>query len=204
MLTTFSRKKTGPSLCERLCEAALERPQGAAGRDGSRGRLRGSAVGDTMDLVRSEPVPFDGPEGFEARCQQKGLRMTDQRRVIARTLFDAGDHPDAEDLHERVRREDPSISIATIYRTLQIFESLDIIAKRDFGDGRARFEISMGQRDHHHHLIDIESGEVIEFYNQELEDLKVRIADELGFDLLDHHLELFGTRIPSDTEGGRS
>lgn len=109
-----------------------------------------------------------------------------------------------DDLHERVRREDPSISIATVYRTLQILESLDIIAKRDFGDGRARFEISMGQRDHHHHLIDIESGGVIEFFNQELEDLKVRIADELGFDLLDHHLELFGTRTLTETDRSRS
>ena len=156
-----------------------------------------------MDLLKSGRLAFEGPDGFEARCQAKGLRMTEQRRVIARTLCDASNHPDAEELHEKVRGVDPAISIATVYRTLQIFEGLGIVAKRDFGDGRARFEICLDDRDHHHHLIDLETGEVIEFYNQELEDLKVRIADELGFDLLDHHLELFGTRMKPVAGTGR-
>lgn len=153
-----------------------------------------------MDLQKREPTALDS---LEALCHEKGLRITGQRRVIAQTLVEADDHPDAEELHDRVRGVDGTISIATVYRTLQLLEKLNIVAKRDFGDGRARFEISMTQRDHHHHMIDIESGEVIEFYNQELEELKVRIADELGYDLVDHHLELFGTRLKSEDAGGR-
>lgn len=147
-----------------------------------------------MDLVKREQSAL---EGLEALCHAKGLRITGQRRVIVQILMDADDHPDADELHSMVRKVDRSISIATVYRTLQVLEQMNIVAKRDFGDGRARYEISVGQRDHHHHMIDIESGEVIEFYNQELEDLKMRIADELGFDLVDHHLELFGTRLAS-------
>lgn len=152
-----------------------------------------------MDLVKSEQTAL---QKVEALCHKKGLRITGQRRVIAQALVEADDHPDAEELHDRVRGLDRTISIATVYRTLQLLEKLNIVAKRDFGDGRARFELSMNQRDHHHHMIDIETGEVIEFYNQELEDLKVRIADELGYDLVDHHLELFGTRLKAEDSGG--
>lgn len=151
-----------------------------------------------MNLVKREQTAIDS---LEARCHQMGMRITGQRKVIAQTLVDAEDHPDAEQLHERVREVDHTISIATVYRTLQFLEKLQLTAKRDFGDGRARFEISMTPRDHHHHMIDIETGEVVEFYNQELEDLKIRIADELGYDLVDHHLELFGTRLRGETLG---
>jgi len=131
---------------------------------------------------------------IESLCAEKGLRMTEPRRVIARVLSVSEDHPDAEELYDRVKAIDPSISMATIYRTMKLFEEMSIVSKRDFGDGRARYEKQSGPDDHHHHMIDVQSGEVIEFYNQELEDLKKRIAAELGFELVDHHLELFGIR----------
>ena len=136
--------------------------------------------------------------GVESRiedlCAERGLRMTEPRRVIARVLSAAEDHPDAEALYDRVKEIDPTISMATIYRTMKLFEEMDIVSKRDFGDGRARYEPQSGPEDHHHHMIDVETGEVLEFYNQELEDLKKRIAEDLGFELVDHHLELFGVR----------
>lgn len=132
---------------------------------------------------------------IEALCAEKGLRMTEPRRVIARVLSDSEDHPDAEELYDRVKAIDSSISMATIYRTMKLFEEMSIVSKRDFGDGRARYERKSGPEDHHHHMIDVQSGEVIEFYNQELEDLKKRIARDLGFELVDHHLELFGVRL---------
>ena len=119
--------------------------------------------------------------------------MTEPRKVIARVLSDATDHPDVEALHRRVRDLDPSISIATVYRTMKLFEDTNIVSKRDFGDGRARYEEIQGDEDHHHHLIDVRTGEVIEFYNEELENLKVKIANELGYELVAHHLELFGS-----------
>lgn len=121
--------------------------------------------------------------------------MTEPRRVIARVLSGTDDHPDVEGLYEKVKLVDSSISLATVYRTMKLFEELSIVSKRDFGDGRARYEQLEGPDDHHHHMIDIESGEVIEFFNQELEDLKVKIAQELGFELIDHQLELFGVRL---------
>ena len=128
-------------------------------------------------------------------CVEKGLKMTEPRKVIARVLSDATDHPDVEALHKRVRHFDSSISIATVYRTMKLFEDTNIVSKRDFGDGRARYEEIQGDEDHHHHLIDVRTGEVIEFYNEELENLKVKIANELGYDLVDHHLELFGLPV---------
>ncbi len=131
---------------------------------------------------------------IEDLCAKRGLRMTEPRRVIARVLSAAEDHPDAEALYDRVKEIDPTISMATIYRTMKLFEEMDIVSKRDFGDGRARYEPQSGPEDHHHHMIDVETGEVLEFYNQELEDLKKRIAADLGFELVDHHLELFGVR----------
>ena len=132
---------------------------------------------------------------IEALCAEKGLRMTEPRRVIARVLSDSEDHPDAEELYDLVKAIDSSISMATIYRTMKLFEEMSIVSKRDFGDGRARYEKQSGPEDHHHHMIDVQSGEVIEFFNQELEDLKKRIARDLGFELVDHHLELFGVRL---------
>ncbi len=145
-------------------------------------------------------MPDDVLESRVAQlCVEKGLKMTEPRRIIARVLSDADDHPDVESLHERVRRLDPSISIATVYRTMKLFEESDIVTKRDFGDGRARYEESKAEY-HHHHLIDVTSGEVFEFYNEELEQLKIRIAREHGYKLVDHHLELFGVPLASDEE----
>ncbi|MCH1424860.1 MAG: transcriptional repressor [Burkholderiales bacterium] len=121
--------------------------------------------------------------------------MTEPRKVIAKVLSDSKDHPDVESLHNRVRILDPTISIATVYRTMKLFEDTNIVTKRDFGDGRARYEEIQGDEDHHHHLIDVRTGKVIEFYNEELERLKVKIANDLGYELVDHHLELFGSPI---------
>ena len=122
--------------------------------------------------------------------------MTEQRRVIARVLSDSSDHPDVEALHRRANLLDPSISIATVYRTVKLFEEADILARHDFGDGRARYE--MVSEEHHDHLIDVNTGEVIEFRNEEIERLQKIVAEELGYRLVDHRLELFGIRI-----GGR-
>jgi Fur family ferric uptake transcriptional regulator len=127
---------------------------------------------------------------LEQRCTEKGLKMTEQRRVIARVLSQAQDHPDVEALYVRASAIDPRISIATVYRTVRLFEEANIIAKHDFGDGRARYEEAT--LDHHDHLIDLRSGKVLEFYNEALEALKTRIAEELGFRLVGHRLELYG------------
>lgn len=118
--------------------------------------------------------------------------MTDQRRVISRVLSEATDHPDVEEIYRRAAKIDPRISIATVYRTIRLFEDANIIEKRDFGDGRARYEEN--REEHHHHLIDVKTGQVIEFKNDELEALKVRIAREMGYDLIGDRLELYGTK----------
>lgn len=130
---------------------------------------------------------------IEARCETKGLRMTDQRRVIARILQQADDHPDVEELHARAAAQDPGISIATVYRTVKLFEEAGILERLEFGDGRARYEDA--ERDHHDHLIDLSSGEVIEFVEPEIEALQERIAAKLGYRLKGHRLELFGVKI---------
>jgi Fur family transcriptional regulator, ferric uptake regulator len=144
-------------------------------------------------------MPDGGTESRVAQlCIDKGLKMTEPRRVIARVLSDSDDHPDVEALHARVRAIDSSISIATVYRTMKLFEEAHIVSKRDFGDGRARYEEVQGDLDHHHHLIDVTTGNVIEFYNEELERLKEQIAREHGFKLVDHHLELFGVPLEGD------
>lgn len=127
---------------------------------------------------------------IEALCAEKGLRITEQRRVIARVLSDAEDHPDVELLHERASAIDPGISIATVYRTVRLFEDAGILERHDFGDGRARYEAAA--ETHHDHLIDVETGNVIEFTDPELEELQRKIADKLGFRLVDHRLELYG------------
>lgn len=129
-------------------------------------------------------------ERLEKLCADRGMRMTDQRRVIARVLSDAEDHPDVEEVYRRASEVDPRISIATVYRTVRLFEEAGIIERLDFRDGRARYEEV--RDDHHHHLIDLESGRVIEFQNDELEILKEKIAEELGYNLVDHRLELYG------------
>ncbi len=124
---------------------------------------------------------------------QKGLRMTSQRRTIAQVLSEANDHPDAEELYRRTNALDTSISLATVYRTLKLFEEYGIIERHDFRDGRARFEEAPDE--HHDHLIDIRTGDVIEFQNQEIERLQEIIAKELGYKLVDHRLELYGVKI---------
>lgn len=124
------------------------------------------------------------------RCEAKGLRMTDQRRTIARVLEESDDHPDVEELHARAASRDPRISIATVYRTVKLFEEAGILDKLEFGDGRSRYEDA--ERDHHDHLIDVNSGDVIEFVDPEIEALQDRIAEKLGYRLIGHRLELFG------------
>lgn len=127
---------------------------------------------------------------IEALCAEKGLRITEQRRVIARVLSEAEDHPDVEALHERASAIDPGISIATVYRTVRLFEDAGILDRHDFGDGRARYEAVHDE--HHDHLIDLETGKVIEFVDDEMEALQKRIAERLGFRLVDHRMELYG------------
>ncbi len=130
---------------------------------------------------------------IEKLCAERGMRMTEQRRVIARVLSDAEDHPDVEELYRRASTIDPHISIATVYRTVRLFEEAGVVEKHDFGDGRSRYE-EAGD-DHHDHLIDAKSGEVIEFFDAEIERLKEEIARRLGFKLIGHKLELYGTPI---------
>jgi Fur family ferric uptake transcriptional regulator len=124
------------------------------------------------------------------RCEAKGLRMTEQRRTIASVLEASDDHPDVEELYARASGRDPRISIATVYRTVKLFEEAGILDKLEFGDGRSRYEDA--ERDHHDHLIDMNSGEVIEFVDPEIEALQDRIAEKLGYRLIGHRLELYG------------
>lgn len=128
----------------------------------------------------------------EALCAEKGLRLTEQRRVIARVLTDSEDHPNVEQLHARASAVDPGISIATVYRTLRLFEEAGLLERHEFGDGRARYEPVA--EDHHDHLIDVETGTVVEFADPEIEALQRRIAERLGFRLVDHRMELYGVK----------
>jgi len=130
---------------------------------------------------------------IEALCADKGLRITEQRKVIARVLSEADDHPDVEALHVRAAAIDPGISIATVYRTVRLFEDAGILERHDFGDGRARYEAAA--ETHHDHLIDVETGKVIEFVDAELEAMQKRIAEKLGFRLVDHRMELYGVSL---------
>lgn len=131
---------------------------------------------------------------IEQRCVQHGLRLTRQRRVIARVLDAAKDHPTVEELHRRVQQDDAGISLATVYRTLKEFQRANIVARRDFGQGAARFEHTPHDEHHHHHLIDMDSGKVLEFHNHDLEAMLETIAEQLGYDLVEHRLELFGVK----------
>lgn len=128
-----------------------------------------------------------------SRCEAKGLRMTGQRRVIARVLEESADHPDVEELYTRAIAIDSGISIATVYRTVKLFEEAGILERLEFGDGRSRYEDA--ERDHHDHLIDLNSGEVIEFVDAEIEALQEKIAAKLGYELRGHKLELYGVPI---------
>lgn len=130
---------------------------------------------------------------IEALCAERGLRITEQRRVIARVLSEADDHPDVERLYDRAVALDPQISIATVYRTVRLFEEAGILERHDFGDGRARYEAA--PEAHHDHLIDVETGRVIEFVDPELEQLQRQIAERLGFRLVDHRMELYGVTV---------
>jgi len=132
---------------------------------------------------------------IEKKCAERGLRMTEQRRVIAKVLSDADDHPDAEELYKRAAAIDPNISLATVYRTVRLFADANIIETHDFGDGRARYESA--DHDHHDHLIDVTTGDVIEFVDEEIEALQEKIAAKLGYKLVDHRLELYGKKIDS-------
>ena len=134
---------------------------------------------------------------IEEKCKQKGVRLTEQRRVIAKVMseskltFGSKDHPDVDELHKRVTKIDDKISIATVYRTVKLFEEAGILIKHDFKTGKARYEIN----DDHNHLIDINSGEIVEFVDKEIEELQKKIASKLGYKLVDHKLELYGSKI---------
>ncbi|MDT8856293.1 Fur family transcriptional regulator [Paracoccaceae bacterium Fryx2] len=135
-------------------------------------------------------------ETIIARCEAKGLRMTDQRRIVARVIGVAEDHPDVEELYARAAAIDPRISIATVYRTVKLFEEAGILERLEFGDGRARYEDA--ERDHHDHLIDMNTGQVIEFVDPDIEALQERIAAKLGYKLIGHRLELYGVPVKKD------
>ena len=131
---------------------------------------------------------------IELLCNERGLKMTGQRRVIARVLSDATDHPDVEQLHHRATAIDPRISVATVYRTLRLFEEANILERHEFRSGRARYEEA--PEEHHDHLIDVQSGRVLEFQDQEIEALQRKVAEKLGYRLVDHRLELYA--VPLD------
>ena len=130
---------------------------------------------------------------LENMCVDRGMKMTEQRRIIARVLSESSDHPDVEELFRRCEVVDNNISIATVYRTVRLFEEAGLLDRHDFGDGRARYEESSD--DHHDHLIDVQSGKVIEFHDEEVEELQRKIAERHGFKLVDHRMELYGVRF---------
>ena len=130
---------------------------------------------------------------IEQKCKLKGVRLTDQRKVIAQVMADSKDHPDVDELHKRVSGIDKKISIATVYRTVKLFEESGIVEKHDFKGGKARYEKSPDE--HHDHLIDINSGEIIEFVDEDIEKLQNEVAKKLGYKLVDHKLELYGSKI---------
>ncbi|MDE2227535.1 MAG: transcriptional repressor [Alphaproteobacteria bacterium] len=135
------------------------------------------------------------PSRIEQLCIDKGLKMTEQRRIIARVLSDAADHPDVEAVHRRASAIDPKISIATVYRTVRLFQEASILERHDFGDGRSRYEEAPSE--HHDHLIDLQTGKVIEFRNEAIEKLQREVASRLGYKLVDHRLELFAVPLDS-------
>lgn len=139
------------------------------------------------------------PSRIEQLCIDKGMKMTGQRRIIARVLSESTDHPDVEEVYRRATKLDPRISIATVYRTVRLFEESNILERHDFGDGRSRYEEASEQ--HHDHLIDINSGKVIEFHSPEIEVLQEKIAAKHGFNLVGHRLELYGIR--KDAKSGK-
>lgn len=132
---------------------------------------------------------------LEQRCVDAGLKMTGQRRVILEVLGSSEDHPSVEDVYDRAKKLDTSISIATVYRTLSLLDELELVVRHEFQEGYSRYEVNS---EHHHHLVDLETGQVIEFQNEELEKLKEKIAHDLGYELIDHRLELYGKKLKSE------
>ena len=130
---------------------------------------------------------------IENKCLQKGVRLTDQRKLVAQVMSDSDDHPDVDELHKRVSKIDSKISIATVYRTVKLFEESGIVSKHDFKGTKSRYE--QVPNDHHDHLIDINTGEIIEFVNEDIEKLQKQVAEKLGYRLVDHRLELYGSKI---------
>ena len=131
-------------------------------------------------------------ETIEQKCLAKGVKLTDQRKVIAQVMSESSDHPDVDELYNRVSKIDPKISIATVYRTVKLFEEAGILTKHDFKGGKARYEAIV--ESHHDHLIDIKSGEIIEFVDDEIEKLQKKVAEKYGYELVDHKLELYGIK----------
>ena len=130
---------------------------------------------------------------IENKCIQKGIRLTDQRKLVAKVMSDSHDHPDVDELHKRVNKLDPKISIATVYRTVKLFEEASVVAKHDFKGNKARYE--QATHDHHDHLIDINTGEITEFVDADIEKLQKKVAEKLGYKLVDHRLELYASKI---------
>ena len=130
---------------------------------------------------------------IEKKCVAQGVRLTDQRKIIAETMSASNDHPDVDELHKRINKIDKKISIATVYRTVKLFEEAGIVEKHDFKGGKARYEQS--PKEHHDHLIDINSGEIIEFVDKDIEELQNKVAKKLGYKIVDHKLELYGSKI---------
>ena len=131
-------------------------------------------------------------ETIEQKCLAKGVKLTDQRRIIAQVMSESSDHPDVDELYNRVSKIDPKISIATVYRTVKIFEEAGILTKHDFKGGKARYEEI--RESHHDHLIDVKTGHIIEFSDNDIHDLQKKIAEKYGYDLVDHKLELYGVK----------
>jgi len=130
---------------------------------------------------------------IEKKCTEKGVRLTEQRKLIARVMSEAEDHPDVDELHKRINKVDTKISIATVYRTVKLFEESGIISKHDFKGNKSRYEQT--SEEHHDHLIDVNTGEITEFVNEEIEKLQKQVAEKLGYKLVDHRLELYGSKI---------
>ena len=130
---------------------------------------------------------------IEEKCIKNGVRLTDQRKLVARIMSESDDHPDVDELHKRVSKVDSKISIATVYRTVKLFEESGIVAKHDFKGNKARYE--QAPQEHHDHLIDINTGEIVEFVNEDIEKLQKQVAEKLGYKLVDHKLELYGEKI---------
>jgi Fur family ferric uptake transcriptional regulator len=197
-------------------DASYSGPKGVGGRlwvrevpAPHRGPIRSESSRQICDFDTTGWI-MGTPSRIERICLDKGLKMTEQRRVIARVLSDATDHPDVEQVYRRATEIDPRISIATVYRTVRLFEEASILERHDFRDGRSRYEET--PEIHHDHLIDIQSGRVIEFRDEQIEQLQRKVAEKLGYRLVDHRLELYAvpinesasrTRQPKETDDGR-